>query len=410
MFNFLDLFAGCGGLSLGLMSAGGRGIFAIERNADAFSTLRRNLIEAGHAEMRYSWPKWLPLKEHGIVDLITQYRCELESLRGEVDAVVGGPPCQGYSVNGRRDIDDPRNTLFQHYVEVVNAVRPRVVLLENVRGIDLFFKERSRENTSRTVKFASLIQSSLEEAGYVVHPLYLCASNFGVPQKRNRFFLLGIRSNVPAARLSQKAVEGKIEDSRVAFLDSVGLATGTEVSASDAISDLEVGHHLEVCPDFPRFSQPVYKGPQTEYQNQMRAGMNDQRIDSARLANHKSRTIEKFRTIQQTCVAGAPLGEDDRERLGMQKLRTFLLCPHSPSYTVTTLPDDILHYSEPRILSVRENARLQSFPDWFEFCGPYTTGGKRRANACPRYTQVGNAVPVRLAQVIGRSINEMLSM
>src|SRR6185295_18339239 len=91
----------------------------------------------------------------------------------------------------------------------------------------------------------------------------------------------------------------------------------------------------------------------------------------------------------------------------MKKHATVVLDANKPSHTLTTLPDDFLHYSEPRILTVRESARLQAFPDWFEFKGNYTTGGKQRVRECPRYTQVGNAVPPLLAEVIGLVLAEI---
>src|SRR5690606_11481164 len=103
---------------------------------------------------------------------------------------------------------------------------------------------------------------------------------------------------------------------------------------------------------------------------------------------------------------GVNLSEADRARLGMLKHRTVPMSPTQPAPTLTTLPDDIVHYSDPRILTVRESARLQSFPDWFTFHGKYTTGGDRRKVECPRYTQVGNAVPSLLAKAIGTGILE----
>jgi DNA (cytosine-5)-methyltransferase 1 len=103
------------------------------------------------------------------------------------------------------------------------------------------------------------------------------------------------------------------------------------------------------------------------------------------------------------------LSKEDRERLGLSKHCTVPLDPSMPSHTLTTLPDDILHYSEPRILCVREYARLQSFPDWFAFKGKYTTGGDRRVRECPRYTQVGNAVPPFLSECLGLLLQQIVS-
>ena len=123
-----------------------------------------------------------------------------------------------------------------------------------------------------------------------------------------------------------------------------------------------------------------------------------------RIPRHSDLVRERFRAILDTCERGRSVSADDRDRLGLRKRATTPMSADLPSPTVTTLPDDIVHYDEPRILTVRENARLQSFPDWFSFRGPYTTGGKKRRLSCPRYTQVGNAVPPLLSEAIGEML------
>src|SRR3954464_10532702 len=130
---FIDAFAGCGGLSLGLMQAGMKGLFAIEKDEFAFQTLRDNLIKA-RSRFRFAWPSWLPKEATSIEALIETHRSELVKLRGKVDVLAGGPPCQGFSTAGRRRMNDPRNRLFKSYVELVTLVQPKVVLMENVRG------------------------------------------------------------------------------------------------------------------------------------------------------------------------------------------------------------------------------------------------------------------------------------
>jgi DNA (cytosine-5)-methyltransferase 1 len=131
--------------------------------------------------------------------------------------------------------------------------------------------------------------------------------------------------------------------------------------------------------------------------------------NSIRLANHKPSTVEKFLTIQGLGVRGYKAAAGINALLGTNKHRVHWLNPGKPAPTITTLPDDFVHYSEPRILSVRECARLQSFPDWFEFQGKYTTGGERRKRECPRFSQVGNAVPPRLAKFIGMYLSEAMN-
>jgi DNA (cytosine-5)-methyltransferase 1 len=131
--------------------------------------------------------------------------------------------------------------------------------------------------------------------------------------------------------------------------------------------------------------------------------------DSLRLPKHKAATTVRFQTIMDTCKAGQTLGEKDRARLGIKKHALTPLNSLSPSATITTLPDDIIHYSEPRVLTVRENARLQTFPDWFKFTGKYTTGGAARRHDCPRYTQVGNAVPPLFSEALGCVLKQLAS-
>ena len=141
----------------------------------------------------------------------------------------------------------------------------------------------------------------------------------------------------------------------------------------------------------------------------MRFGMRNGAIpDSLRLPKHKAQTRDKFKLIQDLCKDGERFSKWHRELLGIKKHTLAVLNPDGQSPTVTTLPDDIIHYIEPRILTVREMARIQSFPDWYSIRGKYTTGGARRKLECPRYTQIGNAVPPPLALAMGRSIMAML--
>ena len=139
----------------------------------------------------------------------------------------------------------------------------------------------------------------------------------------------------------------------------------------------------------------------------MRKKLNGSKPNSLRIARHKDTTIIKFKLIHKICRPGLALNDAEKVIIGTRKQAITVLDPNKPSKTLTTLPDDILHYSEPRILTVRESARIQSFPDDFEFKGKYTTGGERRTQECPRYTQVGNAVPPLLGEVLGVLIKRL---
>ena len=124
---FIDLFAGCGGLSLGLINAGWTGLFAIEKNHDAFETLKSNLLEKDVVPS-FQRPDWLPCKHATASELIAGYSKQLKKLRGKVELIAGGPPCQGFSFAGRRNPNDPRNRLAEEYIHIVGLVRPKFYL------------------------------------------------------------------------------------------------------------------------------------------------------------------------------------------------------------------------------------------------------------------------------------------
>src|ERR1700722_18576821 len=137
--TFVDAFAGCGGLSLGLMQAGWQGLFAIEKDKFAFQTLKSNLIDH-KARFKFAWPQWLPREPISIDSFLKKHGSQIRSLAGTVDLLVGGPPCQGFSSAGKRRHDDPRNKLFRSYLKLVKLLKPKVVLIENVRGFTSDFE------------------------------------------------------------------------------------------------------------------------------------------------------------------------------------------------------------------------------------------------------------------------------
>ena len=399
--TFIDLFAGCGGLSLGLMRAGWKGLFAVEKDTQAFATLKHNLVDDAESNgLSYEWPDWLPCKHISVSGLISGYAPYLSSLKGKVDLIAGGPPCQGFSFAGKRKKSDPRNHLFRQYLKLVEIVQPKILLLENVKGITVEFKNKSTKRKRRRTKaFSDRIKDGIEKLGYYVDAGLVKAVDFGVPQLRPRFILVAIRKDLTDGR--NVSVLQALSELRESFLAGKGLPIDRPVSARQAISDLErSGAELIPCVDSVGFQQIRYKRPKSTFQRLLH-GTCDGSPNSMRLAKHREDVKEKFESILRTCIRGKSLSEADRKRLGLTKQCIVALDPDKPSHTLTTLPDDLLHYAEPRILTVRECARLQSFPDWYEFCGKYTTGGQRRRKECPRYSQVGNAVPPLLAEAIG---------
>lgn len=130
--KYIDLFAGCGGLSWGLMRSGWKGLFAIEKDTFAFETLQHNLIDR---KQHFLWPEWFPICAHNIDEVLSNYKTELRKLASTVDLIVGGPPCQGFSVNGRRDEGDKRNRLVDSYVSFIELVKPKLRLSKTSVGL-----------------------------------------------------------------------------------------------------------------------------------------------------------------------------------------------------------------------------------------------------------------------------------
>ena len=399
--EFIDLFAGCGGLSLGLLNAGCVGRFAIEKHPDAFGTFAENLISGPRY---FNWPEWLPQQAITTGEFLELYAGEVRKLRGKVDLIAGGPPCQGFSLAGRRVHSDPRNRLTEDYLKLVGLVKPRFLLIENVQGFDLPFKNVSNGEPSEA--HSLIVKRCLEAIGYRVFARLIDLSMFGLPQRRKRFIILSIREGDPALTLlGQNDPIDLLLANAPWFRRSKGLRANGLITTAEAISDLTtVGKQLVTNADsgLSGFSELAYIQPPkvSRYQSMMRKDALGA-PNSMRLANHSSRVSERFQEIVSTCTPGRSLSDLDRRRLKLKKHALTVLAGDQPASTVTTLPDDIIHYEEPRILTVRENARLQSFPDWFKFTGKYTSGGGLRKNDCPRYSQVGNAVPPLFAEAVG---------
>ena len=400
MLKYIDLFAGCGGLSLGLHNAKWKGLFAIEKNHDAFKTLEYNLIEGKN---HFDWPEWLPQKEHEINEVIQNYSHQLQSLQGKVDLVAGGPPCQGFSMAGRRREDDSRNQLVNSYIQFIQLVKPKLILFENVKGFTLEFKK----NREKGKEYASYVEEALQDAGYFVKGKLVNFGEYGVPQKRTRFILIGIRNDVPNAS-KERAEEffSLLEQNKYSFLKDKNLNVGTTLK--EAISDLLKSNGVVQSPDTASYKAGIYSDPQSSYQQLMRGGIDANVPDSHRFPKHRDDITEKFGFILANARKNKDIDEDIRKRYNIKKHTIIPLDGNAKSPTITTLPDDYIHYCEPRILTVREYARIQSFPDWYKFRGKYTTGGKVRTQEVPRYSQIGNAIPPLFGEQAGGVLKELI--
>ena len=393
--TYIDIFAGCGGLSTGLLNAGWEGLFAIEKNADAFSTLRYNLIDN---KKHFHWPEWLPKREYDINELMKDYKNELFALKGQITLVAGGPPCQGFSMAGKRDKDDERNSLVKSYIKFIRMVQPEALIFENVHGFTVNFK-----GSKGTRKYSTYVERALKRMGYKIAHRIVDMSEYGIPQNRKRFILVAMRNHSP------EDVFKAVNHNKEAFCASKGITCSTTVC--DAISDLERRHGEELSPDTKGFQAGLYGPIQSGYQHLMRKGIEIDGgvVDSHRFVNHRKATIQLHQDLLNDAPVGKRIRPKDNIVIGLNRRGVTVLDPRSQAPTITSIPDELVHYSEPRILTVREHARIQSFPDWFQFKGQYTSGTKRRKQEVPRYTQVGNAVPPLFAEQIGIAVWEVLS-
>lgn len=411
----IDLFAGCGGLSTGLRIAGFKTLLYSELNKDASATYHANHpdAEAGGDvnELTADGGK-----------LIQSY---LEKWKADgietIDLVCGGPPCQGYSGIGHRrtfKLDKekiPSNHLFEQMVKVVELVQPKIFLFENVAGL---LSARWTPLGSKGEIFRDVIGHRIgfgKLKNYDIRWELIHAKNYGVPQNRPRVLIVGINTDCleppseEPAGLDPKSVIAATAV-RQGWLPE---ATNDAPDLIDLLSDLVGGKGRKGGVDSTYWSEP--KSP---IQIWLRTkggkllGKGDG-LTEQEYSNHKPKVIEKFEYM----IKHGEIHPNHKTKKFAQRVLPKFWGEGGPSITATSLADDYVHFSEPRTLTVREWARLQTFPDWYVFKGPRTTGGRRRAGDpskgdwsrdVPRYTQIGNAVPVLLAKALGQHFIRLL--
>ena len=345
-FKMIDLFAGVGGLSLGFENCGFDIVLANEYDSSIASAYTKN---RPNTTMIVDDITKLPINE-----TFSQYQ-------EKVDLIVGGPPCQGFSQKGKRKtINDPRNFLFKYYVDVVSTVKPKYFVMENVPNL----------LTAENGYFKNEIIALFSQLGYVISAEVLCAADFGVPQNRRRAFIIGKRGNCNPVAFPQKK--------------------SRRTTIWDAISDLaylESGEGTEI---------QEYRFPaQSSYQKLLRKG-------STSLYNH---VATKHSPIALKRLAMIP-PKGGKEFLPKEHLTKSIysgtwcrMDADDISVTITTRFDTpssgkFTHPYLNRAITVREAARIQSFPDRFHFYGTKSSQMK----------QVGNAVPPMLAEAIAKAI------
>ena len=393
-YQVLDLFSGAGGMAEGFLQAGFDIPFASDRSPQAALTYEYRHREQLGYKLDYFC---------GDVQELAEEKKLREFLGKEffnIDVICGGPPCQGFSMAGKRNPDDLRNQLVRSYINILKQVQPKYFVMENVTGIlsAKFSVYQGQYQDYENELVTKVLLKEFREIGYEnVVVKTLDASDYGVPQRRKRVIFLGTR-----------------DDINIHLLHPEPLKTN-KISAKDALSDLE---NIEIGSKEEEYRREA----ESEYQRESRKGRTpnskSKKVKSQKLVNHETSkhtplVIERFNLLspgEDFKKIYNNLSEDQQERYKTRKHNCRRMLPSEPSPTVLTLPDDMVHYSKNRILTVRELARLQSFDDSFEFLGKRTTGGVLRKQETPQYTLVGNAVPPLLAKAIALEIKKNLDL
>lgn len=437
--SLVDLFAGCGGLSLGLENAGFTPVFVNELNSDAMATYLANrhhsiggkpFVEQEQLRCNDANELQGERLEKLVSDLSEiglEFPTELDASHGRgtgtLDLLAGGPPCQGYSGIGHRRSyavdkkDLPSNQLYGRMAKIIRRLRPRIFLFENVRGI--LTSKWTRDGGD--LIWPDVWGEFRKIPGYHVRYTLVRASDYGVPQNRPRVLLVGIRQDIVS---NSQILNVDIDDQdavKCGFLPQgePSEAPDLEELLSDLV-DPNANKRL-IKQDFPegKFETTAYpRPPQNNIQAKLRTVPTAYKERLGKLVDHEyskhaARIVEKF----QYMIKYGEIPEEARTKKFAQKVLPRNWGNGRPSITATSMPDDYVHYSQPRILTVREWARLQLFPDWYMFKGKRTTGGIRRAGnpregvfdrEVPKYTQIGNAVPVGLAERVGLHFRRVL--
>lgn len=395
MLNFIDLFAGCGGLTEGFYRQGFNALAHVEIDSTACKTLKTRMKHYGYENADKAVLE-LDITRDDVIDLIE------DVVQGEtVDVIIGGPPCQAYSSLGRAKDDnamqdDPRNYLFESYVKILNHFLPKYFVFENVTGI-LTAKVKGKQIINE-------VMSALSENYHLMSDpkmMVLNSANYGVPQIRKRVIIIGVRKDLQMEIDDvYKSIEKTHYDPEMPEENKKGLKK--YVTVEDALAELPFLHPGEGKNEIPF---------EYSFNNEFLKQIGDSNLKVLRnhvARNHNEKDIERYTAMAKNHWTFQELLEN-REDLRHEKPRAF-----GNSYTVQwwDLPsktiiahlykdgNQFIHpdYKQGRTFTVREAARIQSFPDNFVFEGPRTE----------QFKQVGNAVPPLLAEAIASVIRKNL--
>ena len=435
----IDLFCGAGGCSEGLIQAGFHILFSSDISDMVEVTYRNRHEQLGLIQGKNTWFQRADIRNL-TGEEIRKHIANLEIFKNkeipEIDLMIGGPSCQGFSRAGRRDKSDPRNMLFGEYVRVINEIRPKYIVLENVEGfVDMQFMGyvgiTGIEYPDGSVT-PHILQNELREIGYqTLEPQILNAADFGVPQRRNRIIFMGYREGLQPPKYPAPTVS---TDKHLTLLDAIG-----DLITDPAIRSNVNATHTQYQIDSINGRTPTVDGspiPSAHPKNQELSNQTDVVRERFELfnpgetgTNLKRRIMESGIDISNkpalTAFCAEKLSMSPKEVIELFKNKgcsqeqvEILLTKKNirqrwsataPSATIVTIADDYISPWEPRTFSVREMARCQSFDDSFEFLGKRTTGGLLRRVEVPQYTQVGNAVPPLLAKAVALEIIKVLN-
>lgn len=342
--NVIDLFCGCGGLSYGFEKAGYNILLGIDNDSKALET-----FELNHKDAKSIC---------GDITTIT-YENDIKPFTGDkpIDVIIGGPPCQGMSLSGPRRFEDPRNRLYLSYIRLVEEIKPKAFVIENVPGLVGLFNGKIKDS----------IIEKFTDMGYNIQYRILCAADYGVPQSRRRVVFVGVRKG----EFIYPEPVNDIVTCEMALSDLPALENDIGAEQSEYIS-----------------------APQNEYQELMRR--NSDKVRNHIAANHS----EKVKKIISLVPDGGNYKDLPEEYINSRNFHVAWtrFARQKPAPTIDTGHRHHFHYKFNRVPTVRECARLQSFPDDFIFLG----------NKTQQFRQVGNAVPPLLAQCIAKSLKEQI--
>jgi len=396
----IDLFAGCGGLSLGLEQAGFTPVYVNELNQDALNTYlinRKHLPHLSEKDFHSNDIFEITSSNKLLEKLSNNLNKKFTIKKGDISLIVGGPPCQGYSGIGHRrnySVDKkliPSNYLYKEMHKMINFFQPKGFIFENVRGL---LSARWTKNGEKGEIFKDVLKQFNSLKNYKIQHKLLQSKDYGVPQNRPRVLIIGIRNDVALEQ------------------DFFPLTDKSYPHPEDLFSDLIDTNYAKNL-----ITKKYLSNAKNEIQINLRDSLSKKGdvLTEQEYSKHAEMVIEKFKYM---ILNKGEIPKKFKTKKFAQRVLPKRWGLNGPNITATSLPDDYVHYSQPRSLTVREWARLQMFPDTYQFTGKRTTGGIRRAGnpkkgifdrEVPKYTQIGNAVPVELARRVGMNLKKFIS-